>query len=88
MGRCRHCRHTADQLSRFNGDLALPLAEALLGWGAAAYLDSRPGRVDAIVEVTDVLAPSRSRTESLPFPATRPSFRASPAPRAAQPRFR
>ncbi|MFE2605593.1 ricin-type beta-trefoil lectin domain protein [Streptomyces mirabilis] len=81
MGRCRHCRHTADQLSRFNGDLALPLAEALLGWGAAAYLDSRPGRVDAIVEVTDV--PAAHRIPPLPSHAPLvPGESPRPAPRS------
>jgi hypothetical protein len=85
MGRCRHCRHTADQLSRFNGDLALPLAEALLGWGAAAYLDSRPGRVDAIVEVTEVLdtVPAAHRIPPLPRHAPLvPGEPPRPAPRS------
>ncbi|MFD8425841.1 ricin-type beta-trefoil lectin domain protein [Streptomyces sp. NPDC059466] len=52
MGRCRHCHHTAEQLRHFNGELALPLAESVLGWGAEAYLASRPGRAVAIVEVS------------------------------------
>ncbi|PZG93482.1 hydrolase, partial [Streptomyces sp. NTH33] len=39
---CTHCRHTADQLSRFNADLGAALAEGVLGWGAHAYRDSRP----------------------------------------------
>ncbi|WP_175407515.1 RICIN domain-containing protein [Streptomyces sp. TRM64462] len=42
--RCRFCRHTADQLRHGDGRLPLLLAEALLGEGAARYLDSRPGR--------------------------------------------
>ncbi|WP_306454716.1 ricin-type beta-trefoil lectin domain protein [Streptomyces sp. Ag82_O1-15] len=85
MGRCRHCRHTADQLSRFNGDLALALAEALLGWGAAAYLDSRPGRVDAIVEVTEVpdSVPAAHRIPPLPSHAPLvPGEPPRPAPRS------
>ncbi|GGN57942.1 hydrolase [Streptomyces albiflavescens] len=53
MARCTHCRHAADQLNQFNGQLALSLAEAVLGWGAPAYLESRPGRATAIVEVTE-----------------------------------
>ncbi|MEU2779768.1 hydrolase, partial [Streptomyces sp. NPDC007162] len=38
---CRHCRYTADQLHQFNGGLGLALAEAVLGWGARGYLESR-----------------------------------------------
>ncbi|MGW7422730.1 ricin-type beta-trefoil lectin domain protein [Streptomyces sp. NPDC054813] len=42
---CIHCRYTADQLHQFNGGrgLGLALAEAVLGWGARAYLESRAG---------------------------------------------
>ncbi|MFF5547256.1 RICIN domain-containing protein [Streptomyces olivaceoviridis] len=38
---CSHCAGTADQLARFNDGLALALAEAVLGWGACGYLESR-----------------------------------------------
>ncbi|MDX2545001.1 ricin-type beta-trefoil lectin domain protein [Streptomyces sp. WI04-05B] len=41
---CRHCRHAAEQLSHFEGELGTLIAEAVLGWGARRYLDSRPGR--------------------------------------------
>ncbi|MDF3143104.1 hydrolase, partial [Streptomyces sp. T21Q-yed] len=41
---CRYCRHTAEQLSHFEGGLEVLLAETVLGWGARRYLDSRPGR--------------------------------------------
>ncbi|MER6093264.1 RICIN domain-containing protein [Streptomyces bluensis] len=41
---CRFCRYAAEQLSHFEGSLAGLLAEAVLGWGARRYLDSRPGR--------------------------------------------
>lgn len=41
---CRHCRHAAEQLGHFEGELGTLLAEAVLGWGARRYLDSRPGR--------------------------------------------
>ncbi|WP_129305207.1 RICIN domain-containing protein [Streptomyces sp. L2] len=44
LARCRHCRRTGDQLARFESGLGLALAEAVLGWGAGAYLESRPGR--------------------------------------------
>ncbi|MFC9280809.1 ricin-type beta-trefoil lectin domain protein [Streptomyces collinus] len=43
---CRHCRQTADQLARFNAGLGLALAEAVLGWGARAYLESRAARTE------------------------------------------
>ncbi|MFF4255712.1 ricin-type beta-trefoil lectin domain protein [Streptomyces sp. NPDC001663] len=41
LARCKHCRHTADQLAQFNQGLGVALAEAVLGWGAQAYVDSR-----------------------------------------------
>ncbi|MFF4491564.1 hypothetical protein ACFY0F_34790 [Streptomyces sp. NPDC001544] len=42
--RCRYCRHAAEQLSHFEGGLDALLAEAVLGWGARRYLDSREVR--------------------------------------------
>ncbi|MFE9836543.1 ricin-type beta-trefoil lectin domain protein [Streptomyces sp. NPDC005551] len=44
MTTCRHCAHAVDQLNHRDGRLAALLAEAVLGWGAQAYLDTRPGR--------------------------------------------
>ncbi|MBD0420173.1 ricin-type beta-trefoil lectin domain protein [Streptomyces sp. TRM S81-3] len=41
---CRHCRHAAEQLGHFERGLGTLIAEAVLGWGARRYLDSRPGR--------------------------------------------
>ncbi|MGW4549785.1 RICIN domain-containing protein [Streptomyces violaceorubidus] len=41
---CRHCRHAADQLGHFERELGTLIAEAVLGWGARRYLDSRPAR--------------------------------------------
>ncbi|MET8028241.1 RICIN domain-containing protein [Streptomyces avermitilis] len=41
---CRFCRYAAEQLSHFEGALGGLLAEAVLGWGARRYLESRPGR--------------------------------------------
>lgn len=41
---CSHCRHAAEQLSRFEDGLDFLIAETVLGWGARRYLDSRPGR--------------------------------------------
>ncbi|WP_338894535.1 RICIN domain-containing protein [Streptomyces sp. TG1A-60] len=42
---CRFCRYAAEQLSHFEGGLGGVVAEAVLGWGARRYLDSRPGRM-------------------------------------------
>ncbi|WP_030247690.1 RICIN domain-containing protein [Streptomyces sp. NRRL S-455] len=44
LAECRYCRNAAEQLSHFEGALGPLIAEAVLGWGARRYLDSRPGR--------------------------------------------
>ncbi|MFJ5840747.1 RICIN domain-containing protein [Streptomyces shenzhenensis] len=44
LAECRHCRHAAEQLGHVEAGLGLLLAEAVLGWGARRYVDSRPGR--------------------------------------------
>ncbi|MFD5945790.1 RICIN domain-containing protein [Streptomyces collinus] len=44
LDECRYCRSAAEQLSHFEGPLGPLTAEAVLGWGARRYLDSRPGR--------------------------------------------
>ncbi|MFF9765711.1 RICIN domain-containing protein [Streptomyces sp. NPDC014636] len=41
---CAYCRHAAEQLGHSEAALGVLLAEAVLGWGARRYLDSRPGR--------------------------------------------
>ncbi|MGW0998564.1 RICIN domain-containing protein [Streptomyces sp. NPDC002520] len=41
---CPYCRHAAEQLGRIEAGSGVLLAEAVLGWGARRYLDSRPGR--------------------------------------------
>ncbi|MET9449645.1 RICIN domain-containing protein [Streptomyces cinerochromogenes] len=41
---CAYCRHAAEQLGHADAALGVLLAEAVLGWGARRYLDSRPGR--------------------------------------------
>ncbi|MFF8970082.1 ricin-type beta-trefoil lectin domain protein [Streptomyces sp. NPDC014995] len=43
LDRCRHCAHTADQLSQFDAHFGAALAEGVLGWGAAAYMAVRVG---------------------------------------------
>ncbi|MFJ5775498.1 RICIN domain-containing protein [Streptomyces sp. NPDC093094] len=45
LAECPYCRAAAEQLSYFDGGLGDLLAEAVLGWGARRYADSRPGRV-------------------------------------------
>ncbi|MGW0821397.1 ricin-type beta-trefoil lectin domain protein [Streptomyces sp. NPDC002845] len=45
---CRYCRYAAEQLSHFEGGLGGLLAEAVLGWGARRYLDSRPDRAASL----------------------------------------
>ncbi|TQL24310.1 ricin-type beta-trefoil lectin protein [Streptomyces sp. SLBN-134] len=47
LAECRFCRNAAEQLSHFEGGLGTLIGEAVLGWGARRYLDSRPGRATA-----------------------------------------
>ncbi|MEU0076075.1 RICIN domain-containing protein [Streptomyces sp. NPDC006332] len=51
LGWCMHCRDTADQLHQFNEGLGVALAEAVLPWGAQAYVESR-ARVHAVPDGT------------------------------------
>ncbi|MFG3120415.1 ricin-type beta-trefoil lectin domain protein [Streptomyces sp. NPDC048201] len=44
---CSYCRYAAEQLGQIESGAGLLLAEAVLGWGARRYLDSRPGRGQA-----------------------------------------
>jgi hypothetical protein len=64
---CRYCRHTAEQLSHFEGGLEDLLAETVLGWGARRYLASRPGRDGG---QADLPAGGRHRLRSRAEPAT------------------
>jgi hypothetical protein len=41
---CRYCRDAAEQLGQVDRELDALLAEAVLGWGARRYLETRPGR--------------------------------------------
>lgn len=47
LTQCRYCRNAAEQLSHFEGGLGVLIAEAVLGWGARRYLDTRPGRTQS-----------------------------------------
>ncbi|MFB8177275.1 RICIN domain-containing protein [Streptomyces sp. NPDC055966] len=60
---CPYCRHAADTIGQFEGDLGLMLAETVLGWGARRYLDSRPGR-GAAEEWPTAAAPDADRAAS------------------------
>ncbi|MFI6007262.1 ricin-type beta-trefoil lectin domain protein [Streptomyces sp. NPDC051243] len=51
LNRCAHCSDAAEQLNFFNAGLGVALAEAVLGWGAAAYLESRTRKADTPAEV-------------------------------------
>ncbi|MFI9255054.1 ricin-type beta-trefoil lectin domain protein [Streptomyces sp. NPDC053069] len=44
LSACPYCRHAAEQLGHADAALGVLLAEAVLGWGARRYLESRPGR--------------------------------------------
>ncbi|UQT54054.1 RICIN domain-containing protein [Streptomyces durmitorensis] len=44
LSECGHCRDVSDQLGLVESGLDTLLAEAVLGWGARRYLESRPGR--------------------------------------------
>ncbi|MFB7507467.1 RICIN domain-containing protein [Streptomyces broussonetiae] len=44
LAACSFCRHAAEQLGHADAAPGVLLAEAVLGWGARRYLDSRPGR--------------------------------------------
>ncbi|MDN3026798.1 ricin-type beta-trefoil lectin domain protein [Streptomyces sp. S.PB5] len=47
LAECSYCRFAAEQLSHFEGGLGVLLAEAVLGWGARRYLESRSGRTES-----------------------------------------
>ncbi|MFC8362553.1 ricin-type beta-trefoil lectin domain protein [Streptomyces griseorubiginosus] len=64
LEQCRHCMHTADQLHQFNGGLGLALAEAVLGWGAGAYVTSRMS-----VDDTGAAQEARRHAPARPFVA-------------------
>jgi hypothetical protein len=78
LARCRHCRHTADQLARFNQGLGLALAEAVLGWGARAYVESRAVRPENPGALPEEVPTSPIPGE--PFASTHPAPGAGPRP--------
>ncbi|WP_234367322.1 MULTISPECIES: ricin-type beta-trefoil lectin domain protein [Streptomyces] len=50
LARCTHCSRTAGQLVEFNAGLGVALAEAVLGWGARWYAESRASRAERPAE--------------------------------------
>ncbi|MFJ4516081.1 ricin-type beta-trefoil lectin domain protein [Streptomyces sp. NPDC088816] len=77
---CTHCRHTADQLAQFNGDLGAALAEGVLGWGASTYRAHRLTVPPAPTEPAPE-PPRPAPTGGEPFtPSAAPN---PPGPRAA-----
>ncbi|WP_406431702.1 RICIN domain-containing protein [Streptomyces sp. NBC_00631] len=66
---CKHCRYTADQLHQFNGGLGIALAEAVLGWGARAYMESRAGLTEQPAEPATVPGGGFAGGEAFAAPA-------------------
>ncbi|MEW2513293.1 RICIN domain-containing protein [Streptomyces sp. NPDC046870] len=80
---CSHCAGTADQLARFNDGLALALAEAVLGWGASGYLESRAADTqEPPAPAAATVAPVRPRAgeDFAPAGSAAPGERSAPAP--------
>ncbi|MFJ1807282.1 MULTISPECIES: ricin-type beta-trefoil lectin domain protein [unclassified Streptomyces] len=84
LEQCRHCLHTADQLRQFEGLLGAALAEGVLGWAAAAYVELRMAGDGEPVEAPAEQPRSYSGeafTDGTPAPAapgTRPGAGAIP----------
>ncbi|MCX5052321.1 MULTISPECIES: RICIN domain-containing protein [unclassified Streptomyces] len=80
---CRHCGRTADQLAQFNHGIGLALAEAVLGWGARAYVQSRASRAEQPGALPEEIPappiPGEPFTREYPSPVTgsRPGGRAA-----------
>ena len=75
LAECRYCRSAAEQLSHFEGGLGVLLAEAVLGWGARRYLDSRPGRARQATRTSGSARHGGGRPRILPripLPGRRP----------------
>ncbi|WP_443061198.1 RICIN domain-containing protein [Streptomyces sp. NBC_00453] len=80
---CRHCGRTADQLAQFNHGIGLALAEAVLGWGARAYVQSRasmaeqPGALPEEIPAPPIPGEPFTREYPSPGPGSRPGGRAA-----------
>jgi len=78
LARCKHCRHTADQLAQFNEGLGIALAEAVLGWGAHAYVASRMSLIGDPAELPEEARPPAFVGEA--FGAPEPGLASGPRP--------
>ncbi|MER5881759.1 ricin-type beta-trefoil lectin domain protein [Streptomyces sp. NPDC001910] len=80
LGECAYCRHAAEQLRDFEEALGFLLAEAVLGWGARRYLESRPSRVGQALRPRTVspFGARRQSTAGRPARSGRPGRRARP----------
>ncbi|MCD9874503.1 RICIN domain-containing protein [Streptomyces guryensis] len=75
LTQCSYCRSAAEQLSHFEGGLGVLLAEAVLGWGARRYFDSRPGRAPQEAHMSGSARHGGGRPRILPripLPGRRP----------------
>ncbi|MER5547756.1 RICIN domain-containing protein [Streptomyces sp. NPDC002589] len=81
LGGCAHCARTADQLTAFNKGLGLALAEAVLGWAAHAYVESRATRTEQPPE-QDAPRPTAGPLPDEAFQAVETPRRAARARRA------
>jgi hypothetical protein len=88
---CEHCRYAADQLDHSTGRTGVLLAEAVLGWGARDYLDSRPGRripaPDAVPDPAPVTPAARRGGGPRHSARKPPWWKARPAVRRSRPRL-
>ncbi|MFI6932143.1 RICIN domain-containing protein [Streptomyces sp. NPDC050287] len=66
LAQCRYCRNAAEQLNHFEGGLGVLIAEAVLGWGARRYLDTRPGRDRAEAHTHESVRHGHRRRRRLP----------------------
>ncbi|MFJ6125349.1 RICIN domain-containing protein [Streptomyces griseoviridis] len=76
LARCKHCNHTAGQLSCFNDGLGVALAEAVLGWGAHAYVASRADPAAPAAEEKPPTATAGESFDGPGAPARAPGHRA------------
>ncbi|WEO93814.1 ricin-type beta-trefoil lectin domain protein [Streptomyces sp. FXJ1.172] len=87
LDRCTHCRRTAGQLDAFNTGLGLPLAEAVLGWGARAYVESRARRAEEPAAPAPDPASMTPPPSGEAFLSTEPTDGDDPAEAARRRRF-
>ncbi|GAB2452970.1 ricin-type beta-trefoil lectin domain protein [Streptomyces incanus] len=65
---CTHCRYAADQLACFTSGLGTALAEAVLGWSAREYTESRARAADVTDESAAEERPSPEGVIGAAFP--------------------